>query len=86
MEGYTEYQYPQLLERIINQLKSSNPALATSQKKADREDPYVVRVGTTKSCWTNFQSMCDSILRKPEHVMSFVAAELGAECRLGGEF
>jgi translation initiation factor 2 subunit 2 len=85
MEGYREYQYDELLDRVINELKSKNPNLSQKNKAQEREDPYVVRVGTTKSCWTNFASMSETINRKPEHLMSFVSAELGADCRLGGE-
>ena len=85
MEGYKEYTYDELLDRAINQIKSKNPGFGQAAKKIEREDPYVVKIGTTKSCWSNFESMCNAIARKPEHLMSFIAAELGAECRLGGE-
>ena len=85
LEGHNEYQYADLLTRVIDVIKGSNPDIISSRTKVEREDPYVVRVGTTKSCWTNFESMSNSLSRKPEHLMSFVAAELGAECRLGGE-
>ena len=47
------------------------------------EDPHVVKLGTTKTSWLNFDTMCNAIDRKHEHLMSFIAAELGAEASLG---
>jgi translation initiation factor 2 beta subunit (eIF-2beta)/eIF-5 len=49
------------------------------------EDPHVVKLGTTKTSWLNFDTMCTAIDRKHEHLMSFIAAELGNECSLGPE-
>jgi translation initiation factor 2 beta subunit (eIF-2beta)/eIF-5 len=49
------------------------------------EDPYVVKLGTTKTSWMNFDTMSLSIERKHDHLMNFVAAELGVEVSLGGE-
>ena len=55
-----------------------------SKLKSDFE-PHVVKLGTTKTTWLNFEQMCNAIDRKIEHVMSYVATELGAESNLGSE-
>ena len=49
------------------------------------EDPYVVKLGTTKTAWQNFDTMCTALDRKHEHMMSFIATELGTEATLGPE-
>lgn len=49
------------------------------------EDPHVVKLGTTKTSWMNFDSMVTALDRKHEHVLSYIAAELGVEATLGPE-
>ncbi len=45
----------------------------------------MVKIGTTKVSWQNFDSMVSAINRKHEHMMNYVAAELGTEATLGQE-
>lgn len=45
----------------------------------------MVKLGTTKTAWQNFESMVIAIDRKPDHVLSYIAAELGVEAVLGPE-
>lgn len=84
-EGHEEYSYPDLLNRIDQLLRDKNPALAEGGKAKKEEDPHVVKLGTTKTTWINFDSMATSIDRKHEHLMSYIAAELGVEVTLGPE-
>ena len=50
-EGHTEYNYQEMLDRIQKLLKDKNPQLAESKKLSKNEDPYVVKLGTTKTVW-----------------------------------
>lgn len=84
-EGHTEYNYNDLLERVVKQLKDKNPSLQESGKLKQTEDPHVIKLGTTKTSWQNFGPMCTLLNRKLDHMMSFVAAELGVEATLGPE-
>ena len=52
-------------------------------KIGNRETADVVRLGTTKTSWMNFNEMVEAIDRKHEHLMSYICAELGAEASLG---
>ncbi len=84
-EGHNEYNYLELLERVIKQLKDKNPALQESGKLKQNEDPHVIKLGTTKTSWQNFGPMVAVLGRKPEHMTSYIAAELGVEATLGPE-
>ena len=84
-EGHQSYEYSELLERITEQLKGkigvSGPATAITRA----EEVQVVKIGTTKVSWQNFDAMVTAIDRKHEHMMNYVAAELGTEAILGKE-
>ena len=43
------------------------------------------RLGTTKTCVTNFEEVCGIIKRDPEHFMLYISTELGALTNLGPE-
>ena len=73
------------MERISKLLKDKNPQLAQGNKLKQDEDPQVVKLGTTKTAWQNFDSMVTALDRKHDHMMSFIAAELGTEATLGPE-
>ncbi len=66
-------------------LKDKNPQVLESNKLSSTEDVQVVKLGTTKVSWQNFDSMVTAIDRKHDHMMQFVAAELGTEATLGQE-
>lgn len=84
-EGHETYEYSFLLERISQSLRDKNPQLAESNKLKSNEDPHVVKLGTTKTAWQNFDSMVTALDRKHDHMMSYIAAELGTEATLGPE-
>ena len=85
VEGHVAYQYDELLDRISQMLKDKNPQLAQGSTFKSSEGPSVVRLGTTKTAWTNFDSMVTAIDRKHDHMMSFIATELGTEATLNSE-
>jgi len=78
-----DYNYTELLERIFSLLHEKNPALST-RKRYSMPPPQLVRVGTRKTMWTNFAQNCSLMHRQPEHVMSFLLAELGTDGSIDG--
>jgi translation initiation factor 2 subunit 2 len=46
--------------------------------------PQLMRVGTKKTLWTNFQEICKMMRRNPDHVFQFMLAELGTEGSIDG--
>lgn len=59
--------YFQALERITQILKENNPSLAT-QTNIQLEKPIIDRLGSKKSLWKNFETICDQMHRDPQHV------------------
>ncbi|KAM0061187.1 putative translation initiation factor IF2/IF5 [Helianthus debilis subsp. tardiflorus] len=47
--------------------------------------PQVLREGTKKTVFVNFMDLCKSMRREPEHVMTFLLAELGNSGSLDGQ-
>lgn len=45
----------------------------------------MIKIGTTKTAWQNFDTMVNAIDRSHDHVQSFISAELGVEGVLGPE-
>ena len=78
-----DYAYLELLERVFSLLHEKNPALST-RKRYSMPPPQLVRVGTRKTMWTNFAQICALMHRQPEHVMSFLLAELGTDGSIDG--
>lgn len=46
--------------------------------------PYPPTVGTKKTLWVNFQEICNTMKRNPEHLFQFMMAELGTEGSIDG--
>ncbi|KDO28794.1 hypothetical protein SPRG_20001 [Saprolegnia parasitica CBS 223.65] len=46
--------------------------------------PQLMRVGTKKTLWVNFQEICKMMHRNPEHVLQFTLSELGTEGSIDG--
>jgi translation initiation factor 2 subunit 2 len=84
-EGHKSYEYNEMLERITEQLKGkigiSGPATVITRA----EEVQVVKIRANKVSWQNFHAMVTAIDRKHEHMMNYVAAELGTEATLGME-
>jgi len=78
-----DYNYTELLERIFTLLREKNPSLSV-KKKYIMPPPQLVRVGTRKTMWANFAPICQLMHRQPEHVLSFLLAELGTEGSIDG--
>jgi len=78
-----DYAYTELLDRIFSLLRERNPNLA-ERKRYVLPPPQLVRVGTRKTMWSNFQQICLTMHRNEEHVMAFLLAELGTEGSIDG--
>eukprot|EP00750_Incisomonas_marina_P008125 INCI15251.1.p1 GENE.INCI15251.1~~INCI15251.1.p1 ORF type:complete len:257 (+),score=73.60 INCI15251.1:151-921(+) len=77
------YQYQLLLTRVYEILKRNNPEYAV-KKRYVMAPPQVYRVGSTRTCWANFATICGQMNRAPDHVLSFFLAELGNEGSIDG--
>ncbi|KAJ0407616.1 hypothetical protein ATCC90586_006259 [Pythium insidiosum] len=72
-----------LLARIMAKLHENNPELS-DRKRHTMKPPQLMRVGTKKTLWVNFQEICQMMHRNPEHVLQFTLAELGTEGSIDG--
>ena len=54
------------------------------KKRHSMKPPQLMRVGTKKTLWVNFQEICAMMDRPPEHVFQFFMAELGTEGSIDG--
>jgi translation initiation factor 2 subunit 2 len=75
--------YPELLERVYNQLRANNPDLI-QRKRHVMKPPQIMRIGTSKTLWVNFPDICAMMKRKAEHVFTFFLAELGTTGSIDG--
>mmetsp|Transcript_17504 Transcript_17504/g.28422 ORF Transcript_17504/g.28422 Transcript_17504/m.28422 type:complete len:216 (+) Transcript_17504:71-718(+) len=77
-ERGTVYTYDFLLARLYEIIEDKNPSLGVANKTS-LKPPQVVRVGSKKVGWVNFQEICDMMNRSTDHVTQFVLAEFGTE-------
>lgn len=80
---YLNDEYDNYLERIIGIIKNTNPQV-TQKSNFTLVAPIVQKVGT-RSAWSNFSQLCESLGRPIEHVYAFFSKELGTETSLGGD-
>ncbi len=72
-----DYSYTELLGRIFSTLRQHNPTLGGDKKKYTIVPPVVQREGSKKTMFANSLDICKRMHREPEHVYSFLFAELG---------
>ncbi|KAK2376678.1 eukaryotic translation initiation factor [Trifolium repens] len=80
-----DYQYEELVGRVFNILRENNPELAGDPQRTVMRPPQVLREGTKKTVFVNFMDLCKTMHRQPEHVMTFLLAELGTNGSLDGQ-
>lgn len=78
-----EFSYEDMLSKIYKKIHANNPELL-DRSKAKIKPPQVARLGTTRTCWSNFKDCCKSVQRSSDHVQSFFLAELGATGSIDG--
>ncbi|KAG0479085.1 hypothetical protein HPP92_013804 [Vanilla planifolia] len=80
-----DYKYEELLDRVFNILRENNPLLAGDRRRTVMRPPQVLREGTKKTVFANFMDSCKTMHRQPEHVMTFLLAEMGTTGSLDGQ-
>ncbi|ESR61942.1 hypothetical protein CICLE_v10016252mg [Citrus x clementina] len=80
-----DYEYEELLGRVFNILRENNPELAGDRRRTVMRPPQVLREGTKKTVFVNFMDLCKTMHRQPDHVMTFLLAELGTSGSLDGQ-
>jgi len=80
------YSYDELLQRMQVLLQDGDPSKAVSFGRVPIKMPPInlVRIGTKKTRWDNFQEICKCMNRTLEHVFQFLVAELGTEGSIDG--
>ncbi|KAF8309659.1 hypothetical protein DL93DRAFT_2062727 [Clavulina sp. PMI_390] len=81
-----DYTYAELLGRIMRTLHAQNPELSSGgRKRYTIVPPSVHREGNKKTIFANVVDICKRMHRQPEHVISFLFAELGTNGSVDGE-
>jgi len=82
-----DYTYAELLGRIMRTLHAQNPELSSvgGRKRYTIVPPSVHREGNKKTIFANVAEICKRMHRQPEHVISFLFAELGTTGSVDGE-
>ncbi|THG10297.1 hypothetical protein TEA_010557 [Camellia sinensis var. sinensis] len=80
-----DYKYEELLDRVFHILRENNPELAGDRRRTVMRPPQVLREGTKKTVFVNFMDLCKTMHRQPEHVMTFLLAEMGTSGSLDGQ-
>eukprot|EP01069_Polyplicarium_translucidae_P001426 Polyplicarium_translucidae@DN1658_c0_g1_i2.p1 len=70
--------YQDMLMELMEAVHDHNPELQGAKKYTIRP-PTASRVGSRRTAWTNFSSICELLDREEEHVFQFVLSELGTE-------
>ncbi|TNN16711.1 Eukaryotic translation initiation factor 2 subunit 2 isoform 4 [Schistosoma japonicum] len=74
------YDYEMLLTRVFTQLGDLNPELVSDQKrKLVMVPPQMARVGTKKTLFVNFSTICRSLSREQSHLTTYILTELGTQ-------
>ncbi|WMV36042.1 hypothetical protein MTR67_029427 [Solanum verrucosum] len=59
-------------------------SFAGDRRRTVMRSPQVLREGTKKTVFVNFMDLCKTMHRQPEHVMTFLLAEMGTSGSLDG--
>jgi len=85
MESDRDYTYEELLQRVFSIMRDKNPDMVDGRgKKFVMRPPQVVRVGTKKTAFANFNEIAKMLHRQPKHLLSFLFAELGTSGAIDG--
>jgi len=85
MSSDKDYPYEFLLERVFEIMRNKNPDMVAGKKqKFVMKPPQVVRIGTKKTSFANFNEICITLHRQPKHLLDFLLAELGTSGSVDG--
>jgi len=80
-----DYQYDELLQRVFGIMRDKNPEMVAGEKKKFvMRPPQVVRVGSKKTAFANFNEIAKMLHRQPKHLLAFLFAELGTSGAIDG--
>ncbi|CAG9314631.1 unnamed protein product [Blepharisma stoltei] len=72
--------YDEMLTRIFERLrKTKGGGGSTDNQRCIVKQPEVVRIGSKKTGWVNFQDICDMLKRPSDHMSRFFFVELGTD-------
>lgn len=74
-----EYTYAELLSRVFRIIHEKNPELSGERRKYTIVAPIVAREGSKKTIFANIAEICRRMRRNPEHLISYIFAELGTQ-------
>lgn len=72
-----------MLNRVYESLHARNPGLM-ERGRTKITPPNLSRVGSTRTAWTNFKKICDTMNRPLEHVLSYFLVELDTTGAIDG--
>jgi len=80
-----DYHYDELLQRVFGIMRDKNPEMVGGdRKKFVMRPPQVVRVGSKKTAFANFNEIAKMLHRQPKHLLLFLFAELGTSGAIDG--
>ncbi|KZO99130.1 hypothetical protein CALVIDRAFT_544573 [Calocera viscosa TUFC12733] len=79
-----DYTYDELLDRFYRVLRQNNPELAGGKRRHTVPPPSVMREGNKRTIFANIVDIAKRIHRSPDHVISFLFAELGTTGSVDG--
>eukprot|EP01088_Endostelium_zonatum_P016955 TRINITY_DN4798_c0_g1_i1.p1 TRINITY_DN4798_c0_g1~~TRINITY_DN4798_c0_g1_i1.p1 ORF type:complete len:235 (-),score=60.85 TRINITY_DN4798_c0_g1_i1:72-722(-) len=79
-EEVQAYNYEFLLERAFSLIGKSG----ADSKSVKVPLPQAYLVGTKKTLWANFPTICKAVQRNPQHLLTYVCIELGTTANLDG--
>lgn len=77
LESIPSYTYAELLSNLYNQM--GNNLEITENRKFMICQPIVVKLTVKKVLWTNFNEICTSINRSPDHLFLYTISELNTD-------
>jgi translation initiation factor 2 subunit 2 len=78
-----DYIYEDMLNRIMGILNMHNPILI-KKKHCTMKPLQLMRVGTKKTLWVNFQEICTMMQKSLQHVFHSFMAKLGTMGSING--
>ncbi|PWA60412.1 Translation initiation factor IF2/IF5 [Artemisia annua] len=75
-----DYTYEELINRAFHNLRLAGDR----RQRTVLKKPQVLPEGTKKTAFVNFMDVCKSMHRQPDHVMTYLLAELGTKGTLDG--
>ncbi|OMJ75249.1 hypothetical protein SteCoe_25646 [Stentor coeruleus] len=81
----SDAQYEIMINKVFELLKKNKSGVTEKQQRCVVKQPEVVREGTKKTCWVNFQDICDNLDRPADHLSKFILMELGTDGSIARE-